>query len=507
MLEQADRLFQGYRRQWLIACVLLIFYWSAVLLLFRQTALSIEAIWATSTTFAHGYLIIPISIWLVYLKRQPLLYSCPSGSIWATLLLLPAGFFWLLGSLADTQVVQQLALVMMLILGSWAIIGSKSAQIIVFPLLFLFFAVPMGLEFIPPMQQFTADVTVRLVEISGIPVYREGMQFSLPTGNWHVVEACSGVRYLIASITLGALYAYLNYHSWWRRAAMILLSIIVPIIANALRAYGLVMLGHLTDGRFGAGVDHLVYGWAFFGLVIFVLFWLGSKWAEPEEPFNIPKQHKTPAKNLFRSMGAGFVISMILVVASYQTYQQLRQSIASEQVDQAIHLPIAARGWSILMQASVWTPAAEGAIATKGGMYRGATQPVYLEIQRFPLLQHDGAEAVAGYRHLLNSDDGPMLIDAGSIDVKVNHRILRVTEFVLRYENERLRIWYWYQIGGHSVGNHYIAKLLEVFMPLLRNGEGTDRLVLVARETEDSSAHMSMQSFLHSHWTQLTEER
>jgi EpsI family protein len=79
------------------------------------------------------------------------------------------------------------------------------------------------------------------------------------------------------------LFAYLNYRSPWRRATFMLISLLVPIVANWVRAYLIVMLGHLTDNRLAAGVDHLVYGWLFFGVVIGLMFMIGARWAEPLE--------------------------------------------------------------------------------------------------------------------------------------------------------------------------------------------------------------------------------
>jgi hypothetical protein len=45
----------------------------------------------------------------------------------------------------------------------------------------------------------------------GHPGLPRGLQFVIPSGSWSVIEACSGVRYLIASFMVGALFAYLNY--------------------------------------------------------------------------------------------------------------------------------------------------------------------------------------------------------------------------------------------------------------------------------------------------------
>ena len=114
-----------------------------------------------------------------------------------------------------------------------------------FPLAYLLLAVPFGEALIPPLIDFTADFTVTALQLTGIPVYREGSFFTIPSGNWSVVEACSGLRYLIASFTLGTLYAYLTYRSLKRRLIFIALSVIVPIIAN-----GVARLPDCNDGPF-----------------------------------------------------------------------------------------------------------------------------------------------------------------------------------------------------------------------------------------------------------------
>ena len=72
----------------------------------------------------------------------------------------------------------------------------------------------------------------------------------------------------------------------WRRLVFIALSIIVPIIANGIRAYLIVMIGHLSNNRLATGVDHVIYGWVFFGFVMMLLFWIGSQWREPDAAAN-----------------------------------------------------------------------------------------------------------------------------------------------------------------------------------------------------------------------------
>ncbi|MCA1245497.1 exosortase A [Massilia sp. MS-15] len=255
----------------------------APFLLYFSTAASMVAIWNSSETFAHGYVILPISLALIW--RQRAWFAQLPARPWAPglVLLAGAGAVWLAGRMGDVQVVMQYAFVSMFPLAALTLLGPRLASKFTFPLLFLLFAVPFGEIFVAPLINYTADFTVWAVQASGIPVLRNGNRFELPTGSWSVVEACSGIRYLISSITLGCLYAYLTYRSNRRRLVFIGLSIVVPIVANWLRAYGIVMTGHLSGMELATGVDHLVYGWVFFGLIMFIMFWIGSYWREDEQ--------------------------------------------------------------------------------------------------------------------------------------------------------------------------------------------------------------------------------
>lgn len=254
----------------------------AVLLAYRSTAWGMADIWWRSDTFTHGFMVVPISLWLIWRQRDRLQQHVPQPALWLLPLCLPLGFVWLLAELAAVNVVTQFALVGLLILSVMILLGLELARRLVFPLAFLLFAVPFGEFALPQLMEWTAHFTVWALRLTGVPVYREGLGFVIPSGHWSVVEACSGIRYLIASMMVGTLYAYLNYRSWRRRAVFVLVAFLVPIVANWLRAYLIVMLGHLSGNRLAAGVDHLIYGWVFFGIVIMAMFWIGARWREDE---------------------------------------------------------------------------------------------------------------------------------------------------------------------------------------------------------------------------------
>ncbi|MET0518230.1 MAG: exosortase A [Burkholderiaceae bacterium] len=256
----------------------------ALLLLYRETALAMVTIWERSETFAHAFVVPPISLWLIWRQRALLATLTPRP---APLFLLPMvglGLLWLLGWLATVNAATQFALVGMLVLAVPATLGWPVARAIAFPLGFLFFAVPFGEFLMPQLMEWTAHFTVAALRLSGIPVYQEGLQFIIPSGSWSVVEACSGIRYLMASVMVGALFAYLNYRSMKRRWIFVAISAILPLAANWLRAYLIVLLGHLSSNQLATGADHLVYGWVLFGIIMLALFMIGARWAEPDPP-------------------------------------------------------------------------------------------------------------------------------------------------------------------------------------------------------------------------------
>ncbi len=249
---------------------------------FWQTLWSMVEIWSRSDTFAHGFLIFPISIFLIWQKRQ-LLQQIPVTT--APLALIPLFLMvsgWFLGEAVDANVIKQLAVVLILPALVLLCFGWKMLLQLSFPLAYLLFAVPMGEAMVPVLQNITADIVVAALQLTQIPVYREGFYISTPQGNFLVAEACSGIRYLIASVALGTLYAYLTYRSRTKQLIFAFVSVILPIIANGVRAYGIVLIAHFSGMKYAVGVDHLIYGWLFFGLLIFLMFYIGSFWADPK---------------------------------------------------------------------------------------------------------------------------------------------------------------------------------------------------------------------------------
>jgi exosortase A len=275
-----------------------------------------EAIWARSDTFAHGYFILPISLWLIW-RDKSYLKLCQVQPTWLPLPLLAISLFVrLFAYAADINVLNQLSAVTSLIFLLWALLGNQLAWRYKFPLAYLLFAVPMGENLIPWLQDVTAWFTVFFLKLNGIPVFVDGLYIQIPTGMFEVAVACSGIRYLIASAAVGALYGYLTYQKPYKQIIFFIFALCLPILANGIRAYGIVAIAYYSDMKYATGADHLVYGWLFFGLIIMLMFWIGGLFADKERnqaniPVNPTKIHEN-----FKPVIQVIILSFILCLST-----------------------------------------------------------------------------------------------------------------------------------------------------------------------------------------------
>jgi exosortase len=96
-----------------------------------------------------------------------------------------------------------------------------------------------------------------------------------PAGLFEVAEACSGVKFLVAMLAFGALAANVCFRSWKRRIAFMALCVVVPVLANGVRAWGTIYVAQIKGAAYAGGVDHIIYGWFFFAAVIAAILAIG----------------------------------------------------------------------------------------------------------------------------------------------------------------------------------------------------------------------------------------
>jgi exosortase A len=465
--------------------------------LYFATARSIVEIWDSSETFAHGYIILPISLWLIW-RRRDNFAALPPTPYWPALALLAiAGAAWLLARMGEVQVVQQYAFVAMLPLIALGVLGRRLAASLAFPLLFLLFAVPFGEIFIDPLISFTADFTVRAVQLTGIPVLRNGTRFEIPSGSWSVVEACSGVRYLISSVTIGCLYAYLTYRSTLRRAVFMAASVIVPIIANGLRAYMIVMIGHLSSMTLATGVDHLIYGWLFFGLVMFLMFWIGNYWREDQAAAPAPAVRAPVTATAVRG-GTAIAIALVAMSALWPALA-LVNGRANHNPRPVVLSPVAVK-WAPVPAFSSWVPRYMEPDAAFNGVYQAqAGMPVAMTVLYYRN-QRNSKGLVSSVNRLTGEKDAYHESGSSLRTEALGARQLALRETVVQGPSANLLVWQWMWIDGRVTAKNYVGKLWQAEAKLMVRGDDGAAVMLSAPYGDKpDEARAALRAFLAAH--------
>ncbi|MGI9288780.1 MAG: exosortase A [Pseudomonadales bacterium] len=264
-------------------CVVLGVFFLLWVLVFREALSSAIRVWSVSDTFNHCFLVLPAAFYLIWHDRQQFLAEPPKPNYWVAIPFSLVLLIGLVGFAGDIQVVSHFSAFASLSLAIWLCVGNRVARKIWFPLLFILLSVPIGDELIPLFQNITADIALWLLGVTGIPVFRNGLYLDIPEGRFVVAEACSGIRFFIASVAFGAIYAHVSYRKFWRKMAFMLVAILLPIVANGLRVYGIILVGHISDMKYAQGADHLVYGWVFFSFIILLLVLVGERWRTPSD--------------------------------------------------------------------------------------------------------------------------------------------------------------------------------------------------------------------------------
>ncbi len=465
---------------------------------YRDTVMSLVDIWERSDTYAHGYAIAPISLWLVWRHRHHFKGLQVAPSILGMLAGAVAGFGWLLGELTSVASVSQFALVGMIISLIWAIMGTAVLRQYAFPIAFLLFLVPFGEFLFPIMMDWTTDFVIWSLRATGVPVYAEGRSLIIPSGRWEVVEGCSGVRYLIASVVVGSLYAYLNYRSTTRRIVFTVVSVVLPVLANWVRAWGIVMLGHVSDNKIATGVDHIVYGWVFFGIIMMLLFWIGSRWQEDEAPAPAYVASAGGGDAGSRAAFGWFALALIAVLAWKPVLAELD---ARGQHGPVQFASVAAQGgWqpTDLSALPEWSPSFSGMRGEHRAAWTAGDRPVGLYVA-FYRDQGAGEELINSENRVLISKHPVWKMTAyGGRDVELGSEAQQWRGTDMVSPGGRLAVWHVYWIGGRWTTNDYLAK---AYLALARlSGQGDDSAAVMVytpyREDDRDAAHQTLRRFL-----------
>lgn len=466
--------------------------WAALIALFHGDWAAMAGQWWDSSTYTHILVVPAIVAWLVGARSAQLILLTPR--VWWPGLIAfgAAATLWLLGALAGFSLASQAGAVAMLVATAITLLGPKASAGLAFPLAYLAFLVPFGDELIPALQIITAKLTIALVGVSGVPARIDGVFIETPAGLFEVAEACSGVKFLIAMVAFGVLVANVCFRSWWRRGAFLVLAVVLPVLANGVRAWGTIFLAQYVGAEQATGIDHLIYGWIFFAVVMAATLAIAWRFfdrgaADPMiDPATI--ERSTLLGRLERrSIGqlpalAAIAALAVLAMIWATTADRLRATLPDR-----IALP-EVTGWQQIPYAPAvsWEPRASGAEHRLLGRYRdaqGRQVDVFLALYA---VQDEGREAGGFGEGALRPHSGWAWLSPGEpvADAKAD-RLLGAGR------HERLAETT-YRIGGVTTGSNLRLKLANIADRLMLRARPTTMLIL---SSEDHAPDVSLRAF------------
>lgn len=466
---------------WIKAALVLAGLWLGLVFILHPSFQSMAAIWGASTdTYSYGYVILPISLWLLWRDRDVLM-RIQAVPDWRFLVVVLAfAMIWLLGRIAGVQVLEQYAFVAIAIALVPVCFGWTWFKHALFPFLFLLVMVPNGDFLLPWLIEYTADFTTFFVQAAGVPILREGPYLSLPTGEWQVVEACGGLRYLTSSITLGLLYAYLTYRTFWKQLAFSVAIVAVALLANGMRAVMVVLTGHYSNMTMMVGEDHILFGWVWYGIVMVTVFWIGSFWREDGKPLPASDENVVEPRSS--------VAVAVVALAGLALFPLWENSMAGRTgTIPNLYAPEAKAEWkSIDDPVSDWAPNWISPDTVIKSYYRSQSGSVMLYVAYYAH-QRQGAELTSHNNQLHRALRGkwqfvskmPRTISAANTDMVVMEAKLRDPD-----SDNRMLVWQWYQLNDQVTSNLFLAKTKLIVNLLLGEQDAGATVVLAAPYSE-----------------------
>lgn len=255
-------------------------YLALIALVYWPSSVALDIEWRDTIdkTYTHGYLVLMISLWLMWRDRAKLDAAPLAPEPLALPLLVALSAVWIYFWYAAIQDPHLLLLPLMLYVALIAVLGRAAARVLAFPIAYLYFAMPVWSDLVVPLQHLSVAANGVLISLTGLPAYMDGNLIRLPAGTLKIAEGCSGMHFLIVGLALAALYGEIARDSWRLRMIWLAWMGVLALVANWVRIYVIAAAAYETRMQtYLVTVNHYWFGWGVFA-VCFAFFLWTAEW-------------------------------------------------------------------------------------------------------------------------------------------------------------------------------------------------------------------------------------
>jgi len=242
--------------------------------------------------YSHVLFVLPITVFLLYSKEAAVFSSTRYDvTVGVALTLLGASIRVVAelipGSLSQDARLCGLAFALVIMwVGMFLLCYGKEAfRQALLPLCFLFLMIPLPSALVDKavvaLQHASAATTCVLFKLLRIPVLAQGVNLLLPGVDIEVAKECSGIRSGESLVITSILAGYYLLQSAWSRICLVLLSVPIAILKNAIRITTISCLGIYVNPAFFYGKLHHNGGLPFSLVALAMMalpLWLFRQW-------------------------------------------------------------------------------------------------------------------------------------------------------------------------------------------------------------------------------------
>jgi exosortase D (VPLPA-CTERM-specific) len=465
--------------------ILLWFYWSLFYILWNQIY--------GNEDFSYGLLLPLVSLYIVYLK-WPTIRQCSWQASWKGLVVMAVGFgLYTFGDLVAFLYLPTISFIVVLAGLIYLFFGWGMLRLLIFPLFLLLLVVPLPSILVQQitfnMQLISSRLAAGFLHVIGIPLVRRGNVIDLGIRQLQVVEACSGLRYILSLFALASIFCYFFQRRFWKAAILIFSIFPSAIVANALRVAAMGLIPAIQQ----EGFWHDFTGWLIF-LVAFGVLALVNRllnYLSPEPgPVGgsdtlITPQNPAPASGKPASLP--LLIAGFALVLAFTLWGSKFHTSPVPMLQSFDHFPMNLGGWQ--GERSFLNPEMAKRVGADDYLeadYKSAQgEPVSMWIAYF----ESQSKKIQGRIH------SPLICLSGSGWKFITDKIVEVAPgfpvnyLLMEQSGQRYLVYYWYLQGGRWVANDFSARFLMGYNVILRlrNDAALVRLITPAGDKIESA--------------------
>ena len=223
---------------------------------------------------SHVWLVLPIALWLAWIRRGRLRRCRPVGLLLGPVVILIGGIIYLLGGTLVIQFIWHAGAVITVVGCIISVLGKDIVFQLAPAFVILLFMIPFPgrarQKIAIPLEDITARLTQDCCEILGMPVERLGTVLRINGVDVAIEEACNGLRMVFSLTLVSYAIAFSSPLRNYIRLGMVLASPLLAVICNIVRLIPTVWLYGYSPLKM-ADHFHDISGWLMPPLAFLVL--------------------------------------------------------------------------------------------------------------------------------------------------------------------------------------------------------------------------------------------